>query len=101
MAVDANIIQFERVREELRAGKDDAGRRWTAGFSKAFSAIFDANVTTMLACLVLYQYGSGPIRGFATTLGIGVLINTFTAVVIPRLIFDYLLRGLRMEKVSI
>lgn len=100
MAVDANIIQFERVREELRAGKG-VRAAVDAGFGKAFSAIFDANVTTLLACVVLYQYGSGPIRGFATTLGVGVLINTFTAVVIPRLIYDYLLRGLRLEKVSI
>jgi len=100
MAVDANIIQFERVREELRTGKPPR-MAVDAGFGKAFSAIFDANVTTMLACIVLYQYGSGPIRGFATTLGIGVLINTFTAVVIPRLVFEYLLRGLRLEKVSI
>jgi len=100
MAVDANIIQFERIREELRAGKPSRVAV-DAGFSKAFSAIFDANVTTLLACIVLYQYGSGPIRGFATTLGIGVLINTFTAVVIPRLIYEYLLRGVRLEKVSI
>ncbi len=100
MAVDANIIQFERIREELRAGK--APRiAVDAGFSKAFSAIVDANVTTIIAAVILWQYGSGPIRGFGTTLFLGVLINTFTAVVVPRLAYEYLLRGLRWEKVSI
>jgi preprotein translocase subunit SecD len=100
MAVDANIIQFERIREELRAGKT-ARAAVDGGFDKAFSAIFDANVTTMLAAIVLYQYGSGPIRGFATTLGIGVAVNTFTAVVVPRLIFDWLTRGRRVQALSI
>ncbi len=100
MAVDANIIQFERIREELALGKGPRGAI-DAGFDKAFSAIFDANVTTLLACIVLYQYGSGPIRGFATTLGVGVVINTFTAVVVPRLLFDYLARGRRVQELSI
>ena len=70
MAVDANIIQFERIREELRHGKTSR-QAVDGGFDKAFSAIFDANVTTLLAAIVLLQYGSGPIRGFATTLGVG------------------------------
>lgn len=100
MAVDANIIQFERIREELGLGKGPRAAV-DAGFDKAFSAIFDANVTTLLACIVLYQYGSGPIRGFATTLGVGVVINTFTAVVVPRLLFDYLARGRRVQELSI
>ena len=100
MAVDANIIQFERIREELRLGKT-ARAAVDAGFDKAFSAIFDANVTTLIAAIVLYQYGSGPIRGFATTLGIGVVINTFTAVVVPRLILDYFTRGRRVQELSI
>ncbi len=100
MAVDANIIQFERIREETRLGKT-ARAAVDAGFDKAFSAIFDANATTFLACVVLYQYGSGPIRGFATTLGTGVLINTFAAVVIPRLCLDYLTRARRVQELSI
>lgn len=99
MAVDANIIQFERIREELRAGKSPRAAV-NGGFDQAFSAILDANLTTALAAIVLYQYGSGPIRGFATTLGIGVIINTVTAVLIPRLFLDYLTRG-RASKVSI
>jgi preprotein translocase subunit SecD len=100
MAVDANIIQFERIREEMRLGKT-ARAAVDAGFDKAFSAIFDANVTTALACIVLLEYGSGPIRGFATTLLIGVIINTFSAVVIPRLCLDYLTRSRRIQELSI
>ena len=100
MAVDANIIQFERIREELRLGKT-ARAAVDAGFDKAFSAIFDANVTTALACIVLLEYGSGPIRGFATTLLIGVVINTFSAVVIPRLTLDWLTRSRRIQTLSI
>ena len=72
-----------------------------AGFDKAFSAIFDSNVTTLIAAIVLFQYGSGPIRGFATTLGVGVLINVFTAVIVPRLVFDYLTRARRVQELSI
>jgi preprotein translocase subunit SecD len=100
MAVDANILQFERIRDELQAGKT-ARAAVDSGFDKAFSAIFDANATTLLAAIVLYQYGSGPIRGFATTLGLGVLINTFTAVVVPRVIYDYLTRVKRVQTLSI
>jgi preprotein translocase subunit SecD len=100
MALDANIIQFERIRDELRAGKT-ARAAVDAGFDKAFSAIFDSNMTTALAAIVLLQYGSGPIRGFATTLLVGVAINTFTAVLVPRLIFDYFTRGRRVSTLSI
>jgi preprotein translocase subunit SecD len=101
MAVDANIVQFERIREELRAGKT-VRAAVDAGFDKAFSAIFDSNVTTILAAvMVLMQYGSGPIRGFAVTLGMGVLINTFTAVVVPRLILDYVARARNAQTLSI
>jgi preprotein translocase subunit SecD len=100
MAVDANIIQFERIREEMRLGKT-ARAAVDAGFDKAFSAIFDANVTTALACIVLLEYGSGPIRGFATTLLMGVVINTFSAIVIPRLCLDYLTRSRRIQELSI
>lgn len=100
MAVDANIIQFERIREELRLGKTSRASV-DGGFDKAFSAIFDANVTTLLAAIVLLQYGSGPIRGFATTLGVGVFINTFTAVVVPRLVLDWYVRTFRPTELSI
>lgn len=100
MAVDANIIQFERIREELATGKT-ARAAVDAGFEKAFSAIFDANVTTFLASVILQSIGSGPIRGFATTLMIGVITNTFTAVVVPKLILDFIVRGRRMQELSI
>lgn len=100
MAVDANIIQFERIREELRAGKSNR-LAVDAGFDKAFSAILDANLTTFFACVVLGGVGAGPIRGFAVTLGIGVVINTFTAVIVPRLGLDYFTRGLRVKELSI
>ena len=100
MSVDANIIQFERILDELRLGKT-VRAAVDAGFDKAFTAIFDSNVTTLIAAVVLYQYGSGPIRGFATTLGIGVIINTFTAVVVPRLILDYFVRFRRVQELSI
>ncbi|MFO0728400.1 MAG: protein translocase subunit SecD [Myxococcota bacterium] len=100
MAVDANIIQFERIREELRLGKT-VRAAVDGGFDKAFSAIFDSNATTALSAVVLMQYGSGPIKGFAVTLLVGVVINTFTAVVVPRLCLEYLTRGRRVQELSI
>ncbi len=83
MAVDANILIFERFKEELRSGKN-LRSAIDAGFKRAFTAIFDSNVCTIGTCWVLYQYGSGPIRGFALTLGLGVLVSMFTAIVVTR-----------------
>lgn len=100
MAVDANIVQFERIREELRAGKT-VRAAVDAGFDKAFSAIFDSNVTTILAALVLMQYGSGPIRGFAVTLFAGTIINLLTAILVPRVCLDYLARNNTSQTLSI
>ena len=100
MAVDANIIQFERIREEMATGKT-ARAAVDAGFDKAFSAIFDANVTTFIAAVILQGTGSGPIKGFATTLMLGVVINTFTAVIVPKLVLDYFTRGRRVQELSI
>ena len=85
MAVDANCIIFERMKEEIRAGKS-AKAAIKEGFSKAFSAILDSNVTTFIAAAVLYMLGSGTIRGFAVTLGLGVVISFFTALVITRVL---------------
>lgn len=87
MAVDANVIIFERVREELRNGK---GMRLAIeeGFKNAYSAIIDGNVTTLITAIVLYIFGSGPVQGFATTLIIGLLSSMFTAILISRLIFE-------------
>jgi preprotein translocase subunit SecD len=100
MAVDANVIIFERVREELRIGKTPRAAV-ESGYGKAFRAIFDANVTTLLAAVVLMQYGSGPIRGFAVTLFIGILCSMFTAIVVTRLVFDFFTGRRRIKALSI
>ncbi|MGQ9621382.1 MAG: protein translocase subunit SecDF [Bacteroidales bacterium] len=87
MSVDANVLIYERIREELRAGK---GIKLAVadGYKRAYSAIIDSNVTTLLTGIVLYVFGTGPIRGFATTLVIGILTSLFTAIFITRLIFE-------------
>jgi preprotein translocase subunit SecD len=87
MAVDANIIIYERIREELRAGKSARGAV-EAGFGRAFWTVFDAHVTNLVAGIVLYSYGTGPIRGFAVTLMIGIVCNLFTSVWVSRAMFD-------------
>ncbi|MGG7567499.1 protein translocase subunit SecD [Rhodovulum sp. DZ06] len=84
MAVDANVLVFERIREELLGGKGPA-RAIETGYERAFSAIVDANVTTFLAAAILFFMGSGPVKGFAVTLGIGICTSVFTAVVVTRL----------------
>jgi len=84
MAVDANVLIFERVREEIRNGRSVLNAL-DAGFSRAFSTILDANVTTLVAALLLYQFGSGPVRGFAVTLGLGILTSMFSAIMLTRL----------------
>lgn len=83
MAVDANILIFERFKEEIKSGKD-LRSAIDAGFKRAFTAIFDSNVCTMVTCFILYQLGTGPIRGFALTLGLGVVVSMFTAIVVTR-----------------
>ncbi len=98
MAVDANVLIYERMREELRAGKT-AVAAVEAGFENAMSAIVDSNVTTLIAGVVLYQFGTGPIRGFALTLSIGILSSMFTAVFCTRTVFSYLMR--RSEKKTV
>jgi preprotein translocase subunit SecD len=95
MAVDSNVIIFERIRDEIRngVGRDVAVH---TGFDKAFGAIFDANITTLLSGVILYYFGTGPIRGFAVTLSIGVISTLFCAVFAARLAFDYFeLKGKR------
>jgi len=87
MAVDANVLIFERIREELAAAKSLATSIAT-GFSRAFSAILDSNVTTIICALFLFQFGTGPIKGYAVTLIIGITASMFTAVFVSRLIFD-------------
>ncbi|CAG0988241.1 Protein translocase subunit SecD [Myxococcaceae bacterium] len=87
MAIDANVIIFERIREELRSGKAVRAAIST-GFNKAWITIMDANVTTLISGLVLFQYGTGPIKGFAVTMCIGLVTSVFTAMVVTRLCFD-------------
>ncbi|HPB59001.1 MAG TPA: protein translocase subunit SecD [Candidatus Saccharicenans sp.] len=87
MAVDANILIFERIKEEMALGKN-AGSAINTGFSRAFTAIFDSNLTTIISGVFLFQFGTGPIKGYAVTLICGLVANLFTAVFVSRLIFD-------------
>jgi len=87
MAVDANVLIFERIREELRAGKT-VRTAIDNGYKRAVITIADANITTLITAIVLYQFGTGPIRGFAVTLSIGILASMFTAIVVTKAIFD-------------
>jgi preprotein translocase subunit SecD len=91
MAVDANIIIFERIREELRLGKT-ARSAVDSGFDNALSAVLDANITTAIAGVVLYSYGTGPIKGFAVTLLVGIGTTLFTAVFVSRTLMDLIVR---------
>jgi len=94
MAVDSNVLIFERIREELRAGKAIVSAV-DAGFSKAWWTIVDTHVTTVVSCAFLFIFGEGPVRGFAVTLTIGLIANVFTAVFVSKVIFDYELSGRR------
>lgn len=100
MAVDANVLIFERIREELKNGKT-VRAAIDSGYGRAFITILDANVTTLLTALVLYQFGTGPIRGFALTLSIGIVISMFTAIVVTRVIYDYFTNRKTLSKLSI
>ncbi len=100
MAVDANVLIFERIREEIRAGKSSR-TSLQEGYKHAMSAIIDSNVTTFLAGIVLYQFGTGPIRGFAVTLMIGITTTLYTGIIVTRLLQEWLLYGLKREKISI
>ena len=100
MAVDANVLIFERIREELRAGKTPRGAIG-AGFSKAFWAIVDSNITTIGTALVLYEYGTGPIKGFAVALSIGIVTSVFAALAITRVLFDLYPGDRHVETLSI
>lgn len=90
MAVDANVLIYERTKEELRAGKN-MRTAIMDGYKHAFSAIFDANVAHIIACIILIYFGTGPVKGFATTLMIGVIVSFFTAVFMTRMFYDYML----------
>ena len=100
MAVDANVLIFEHMREELRAGKS-VNMAIAEGYSRAFSAIFDSNVTTIIATVVLLNFGYGPIRGFAVTLLMGIIASMYTAVFVTRVVFDYFIVSKGKTSVSV
>jgi preprotein translocase subunit SecD len=100
MAVDSNVLMFERMREELRAGKTPRAAV-DSGYHKAFWTIFDSHVTTLITAIVLFQFGTGPIKGFAVTLSLGVAINLFTALVGTKTIFDYINYNREVKSLSI
>ena len=100
MAVDANVLIFERIREELRTGKV-AWAAISSGYQRAFITILDANLTTFFTALVLYHFGTGPIKGFAVTLGIGILASMFTAIVVTREIYGLVIGNREVQKLSI
>jgi preprotein translocase subunit SecD len=101
MGVDSNVLIFERIREELRLGKA-VGSAVAAGFEQAFRTIIDTHVTTVVSAMILFAFGTGPIRGFAVTLTIGLLANLFTSVFVSRVIFDYgLTRRMKGAELSI
>lgn len=100
MAVDANVLVFERIREEVRAGRTPISSI-DAGYSRAIKTIIDANVTTLIAAVLLYQFGSGPVRGFAVTLAIGIITSLFTAIMLTRLMVVVWLRKTRPDRLPI
>ena len=100
MSVDANVIIFERIKEELRNGKS-VRSAIDSGYERAIRTIVDANLTTGIAAAVLYQYGSGPIKGFATVLFWGIIVSMFTAIIVTRFVFDVITTRKNVEKLSI
>jgi len=101
IGVDSNVLIFERIKEEIRGGKTPR-TAISAGFGKVFWTIFDTHLTSLVAALILFQFGTGPVQGFAVTLSIGLLANVFTAIFVSRFIFDLVLGGRRqVEALSI
>lgn len=99
MAVDANVLIYERTKEELRAGKG-VKKALADGYSNAFSAIFDSNLTSIITGVILFNFGTGPIRGFATTLIIGILVSFFTAVFMTRLVYEHFLNKDKLQNLT-
>lgn len=100
MAVDANVLIFERIKEELKLGNSPQPSIYI-GYEKAFTTILDANITTLLVALVLFGFGTGPIKGFAVTLSLGILTSMFTAILGTRMLINWIYGGRRIEKLSI
>jgi preprotein translocase subunit SecD len=100
MAVDANVLIFERIREEMREGRSPQ-QAIHHGYDSAFSTILDANITTLIAALILFAVGTGPIKGFSVTLAIGIVTSMFTAIVVTRTIVNRVWGGKRLDNLSI
>jgi len=100
MAVDANVLIFERIREELRNGSSPQASIH-AGYEKALSTIADANITTLIAAIVLFIFGTGPIKGFAITLSLGIITSMFTAIIGTRAVVNLVYGGRNLERLSI
>ena len=100
MAVDANVIIFERIREELADGRSPQ-QAVHHGYDSAFSTIFDANITTLIAAIILFSVGTGPIAGFAVTLAIGIITSMFTAIVGTRAVINLFIGGKKVNTLSI
>ena len=100
MAVDANVIIFERIKEELKTGKSPKAAI-DAGYKRAWTAIIDSNITTIIVGVILFFLGDGPIKGFGLTLSIGILANLFTAVFATKTIVDWVMLSRKIEKVRI
>jgi preprotein translocase subunit SecD len=100
MAVDANVLIFSRIKEEL-ANRMSPQAAINAGFERAFVTIFDANITTLIVALILYTIGTGPIKGFAITLSIGIVTSMFTAIVVTRGIINVIYGGRNIKSLSI
>ena len=100
MSVDSNVLIMERIRDELRAGKP-VRLAIDAGYDKAFSSIFDSHVTTLITAFVLFMFGTGPVKGFAVSLSLGVIINLFTSLVGTKVVYDFINSRKRLERLSI
>ena len=100
MAVDANVLIFERIREEIFSGNTPQGSI-SSGYEKALSSISDANITTLIAAIVLFAFGTGPIKGFAVTLSLGIITSMFTAIVGTRAIVNLVFGNRRLDKLPI
>jgi preprotein translocase subunit SecD len=100
MAVDANVLIFERIREEIRNANSPQSSIH-AGYEKAFSTIADANITTLIAAMVLFSFGTGPIKGFAVTLSLGIICSMFTAIMVTRALVNLTYGGRKLDKLRI
>ncbi len=100
MAVDANVLIFERIREEVRNGNSPQASIHS-GYAKALSTIADANITTLIAAIVLFAFGTGPIKGFAITLSVGIVTSMFTSIIGTRALVNFIYGGRRLERLPI